>query len=103
MRLWGGLRRLGSALFARGGDLRLPGNNPGDPDITVSVPTGILRDATNQNAIITGIWGTLALFGVDAPFGITEEDATKLYGALAVVWTVITGIVRTRATNITRG
>lgn len=117
-KLIGALLRMGSALFAKGGDIKLPAQParpepqvgpvtgvvtpamPAQPELTVTVPHGIARDPTVLILFFAGlVYRGLGLFGIELPF--TAED---LEGWVSTAVPVVAGIIaRIKSKNITRG
>lgn len=97
------VERIRSATFATGGAITLPGATPDEPAQTVQIPTGILRDHSNQSAAIAALCGLAAAFGLDLPFGWTVADAQAAYAAGATLFAFVAAIFRTKSAVQTRG
>ena len=98
--LKGGVPRILDALFAKGGDTQVPAA-PGEPPITVTIPTGILRDGANQSIIITVLFALARWKNWNLWF--TEDQANQIYEQALVIFGSLAGYLRTRSNNITRG
>jgi hypothetical protein len=109
----GMLARMAGALFAKGGDITLPATPatvseetgeviPPQQPVTISIPHGIARDPANISIAVTVLFAIAAIFRWDV-FGLSKDQVQELYMAGTVIFGTISGVLRTKSKNITRG